>query len=324
MRPLVEQRRTGTSGGDPWVQTGGLKRAAKMVGDLRDRSPLRAKVGHGSMRSNSDSSVRTWWSRQREKPNKKLTPSALQWNYIQPQDPVTAFLVEDFVNIGWRLQRPRRCETAEIRRRTETARYRRHFEKISEVDSLKGRFMRDYVRLCSPALEKPDREALSLSLGETRKQLAQTSLGLEFLIGRIQPIARTVESCGFFSASAALTLIAACGEEDEEARSCVTLNQIFKVEMEKSKKAKAADKTTFEQNKLVLSELLKSKMHDMRVKKDIFRKLESTEEETYLASLVMPPTECSEKIHRAEAALERRLFRTLNYLLALQDVKLPR
>jgi len=25
------------------------------------------------------------------------------WNYIQPQDPVTALLVEDFVNTAWRL-----------------------------------------------------------------------------------------------------------------------------------------------------------------------------------------------------------------------------
>ena len=245
------------------------------------------------------------------------------WNHIQPRDPVTAFLVEDFVNTTWRLQRPRRCETAEIRRRTETARYRRYFEKISEVNSLKGRFMRDYVRLCSPPPEMSDREALSLSLGETRKQLAQKSLGLEFLMGLIQPIAETVESCGFFSASAALTLVAACGEEDEDAQYCVTLNQIFKVEMEKSKKAKTADKTTFDQNKLVLSKLLKSKIREMQVKTNIFRKLESVEEEAYFASLVMPPTECSEKIHRAEAALERRLFRTLNHLLALQGVKLP-
>ena len=186
------------------------------------------------------------------------------WNHIQPRDPVTAFLAEDFVNTAWRLQRPRRCETAEIRRRTETARYRRYFEKISEVNSLKGRFMRDYVRLCSPPPEMSDREALSLSLGETRKQLAQKSLGLEFLIGLIQPIARTVESRGFFSASAALTLVAACGEEDEDAQYCVTLNQIFKVEMEKSKKAKTADKTTFDQNKLVLSKLLKSKIRECR------------------------------------------------------------
>jgi hypothetical protein len=245
------------------------------------------------------------------------------WNYIQPQVPVTALLVEDFVNTGWRLQRPRRCETAEIRRRTETARYRRHFERISEVDSLKGRFMRDYVKLCSPALERADREALRLSLGETRKQLAQKSLGLEFLIGLIQPIAKTVESCGFFSASAALTLVAACGDGDEDAKWCVTLNQISKVELEKSKKAKEADKTTFEQNKLILSELLKSKMRHMQLNTDILRKLESAEEEAYLASLVMPPTECSEKIHRAEAALERRLFKTLNYLLALRGVELP-
>jgi hypothetical protein len=244
------------------------------------------------------------------------------WNYIQPQDPVTALLVNDFVNTVWRLQRPRRCETAEIRRRTDTARYRRHFDKISEVDSLKGRFMRDYVKLCSSGLERADREALSLSLGETRKHLAQTSLGLEFLIGLIQAIETTVEICGFFSASAALTLLAACGEEDECAQSCVTLNELFKREVEKSKKAKAADKTTLEQNKLVLSELLKSQIRDMRMKQNIFRKLESVEEEAYLASLVMPPAECSEKIHRAEAALERRFYKTLNYLLALQGVKL--
>ncbi len=58
--------------------------------------------------------------------------------------------------------------------------------------------MRDYVKLCSPPSEMVDREALSLSLGETRKQLAQTSLGLEFLIGLVQPIEKTVETWGFF------------------------------------------------------------------------------------------------------------------------------
>ena len=57
------------------------------------------------------------------------------WNHFKPQDPVTALLVEDFVNTGWRLQRPRRCETAEIRRRTETARYRRHFENSTAAQS---------------------------------------------------------------------------------------------------------------------------------------------------------------------------------------------
>jgi hypothetical protein len=224
------------------------------------------------------------------------------WSHIQPQDPVTALLVEDFVNTAWRLQRPRRCETAEIRRRMETARYRRHFEKISEVDSLKGRFMRDYVRLCSPAMKMPDREALILSLGETRKQLAQKSLGLDFLIGLVQPIEKTVETWGFFSASAAVTLLAACGEEDEEAKGCVALNKVFKSEVEKSKKAKKADKTTFEQNKLVLSELLKSRVREMRVKQDILRKLESVEEEAYLASLVMLPTVFRENPSRVGSA----------------------
>jgi hypothetical protein len=71
------------------------------------------------------------------------------WEYVEPQDPITALLVEDLVNNWLRLQRPRRCETAEIRRRTETARYRRHYAKISEADSLKGRFMRGIMSGCA-------------------------------------------------------------------------------------------------------------------------------------------------------------------------------
>jgi hypothetical protein len=68
---------------------------------------------------------------------------------------------------------------------------------------------------------------------------------------------------------------------------------------------------------------LTSKMRTMWAKEKVLQKMESAEEEAYLATLVMPPTECSEKIHRAEAALERRFFRILNYLLALQGVELP-
>jgi hypothetical protein len=55
----------------------------------------------------------------------------------------------------------------------------------------------------------------------------------------------------------------------------------------------------------------------------VLQKLESIEESAYLFSLVMPPAESSERIHRAEAALERRLFKTLDRLLAIQGVELP-
>jgi hypothetical protein len=73
----------------------------------------------------------------------------------------------------------------------------------------------------------------------------------------------------------------------------------------------------------MLSMRLKSKIDDMGVTKQIIEKMESSEEEAYLATLVMPSAECSEKIHRAEAALERRFFKILDRLLAIQGVELP-
>jgi hypothetical protein len=118
-------------------------------------------------------------------------------------------------------------------------------------------------------------------------------------------------------------LIHVCGVRDRVTKICLSLNQIAKKETEKFKNDDSAEKTTFEQTGQMLSMRLKSKIDDMGVTKQIIEKMESSEEEAYLATLVMPSAECSEKIHRAEAALERRFFKILDRLLAIQGVELP-
>ena len=249
---------------------------------------------------------------------------SMVWKQFQPQDVITAVLVREFAIAYWRLQRPRRCETAEIRRQRDTAGCRLRFEKISEVDSLKERFIHDFAALCSPTIAPTDPPALVLSLEDTRKQLEQKSLGLAFLIELLEGPRERVKEVGYLSPMDEKVLIHVCGVGDRVTKVCLMFNQIAKKEMEKLKKDKSADKTKFELTGQLLSMRLKGKIGYMRVTRKIIEQLESSEEEAYLATLVMPSAECSEKIHRAEAALERRFFKTLDRLLAIQGVEVPR
>jgi hypothetical protein len=97
---------------------------------------------------------------------------AMVWEQFKPEDIVIALLVEELATTFWRLQRPRRYETAEIRRQCDTARSRFLFEKISQVDSLRTRFLRDFAALCAPPPAPTDSPALVLSLEQN-----QTTIG---------------------------------------------------------------------------------------------------------------------------------------------------
>jgi len=237
---------------------------------------------------------------------------------FRPQDFLTVVLAELLATTIWRLRRPLRCETAEIRKQYATAGSRRSLEKISEAASLKGRFIRDFNALCATPLRSPDRSSLSLSLEETRKQLEQTSLGLEFLLEQVEPIKNAVDQDGYLSADAQWLLMSACGVGAILIIECITVSQIAEAQMEKlEKNNEEADRIAFEQWKKRLSALLKVRIQMMRAMKTEIEKLESREEEAYIASLAMLPAEVSEKIYRAETGHRRDLFKTLD---ALKDV----
>ena len=87
--------------------------------------------------------------------------------------------------------------------------------------------------------------------------------------------------------------------------------------MEKLHNDEEADKTTFEQNKRLLLDLLKSKIQTMRAMKRTVEELESIEEHNYPASLVIPPAEVLAKIGRVDARLRRNFYKTLEILIAV-------
>lgn len=241
------------------------------------------------------------------------------WNHFQPRDVVSEMLAGEIISTYWRLQRPRRCEAAEIRKQLITAPYRRLYQKMSEVGSLKSRFLANYaVRFSTSGSGAADPQGIRLSQEETRKQLEQSSLGLEFLIKRLKGVKDEASTRGYISLTSEVMLVDACGIEDEIAHACLVLNKNTYVELEKLKD-KRGDTTTFDESKQVLCGMLNSKIRDLHMMKNVIKQLESAEEKAHLATLVLPPAECLERIHRAEAAMERRFYRALNQLLALQN-----
>jgi hypothetical protein len=185
------------------------------------------------------------------------------WDYFQPQDVVTEMLLREATNTYWRLQRPRRCEAAEIRYRLDTAKFRRMYEKTSEVNSLKSRFIANYAtRYSSMGTEQTDQQAARLSQEATRKQLEQSSVGLEFLIKRVGYEKSEVEQNGFISQMSEAMLADVCGIEDGVATACLGLNKIANAEREKLKTDEKAGTITFDQNKRVFCMALDSIMQN--------------------------------------------------------------
>jgi hypothetical protein len=233
----------------------------------------------------------------------------------QLPDFLIAFLTGDLAKTIWGLQRLGAYQTAEIRKQCATARCRRGLEKLAEVDTLKARFIRDHDVLFAGAPLPADRVALRVSLETTRKQLEQTSMGIEFLIEQIEGIQKEIEREGYLPRLTLELLANVCGIGDEHIKYVNWANGLAETEMEKFKTAEEADKTTFEKYKPLLSDLLKSKLETMRAMKKVVNNLESAEEEDYLASLVMPPMEAVEKIGRADARLRRNFHKTLDTLM---------
>jgi hypothetical protein len=172
--------------------------------------------------------------------------------------------------------------------------------------------------------EQADAQAVRLSQEETRKQLEKSSLGLEFLIKHVGNVKSEVEENGFISQMSEAMLVDLRGIENETATACLGLNKIGNAERGKLKTDEKADTTTFDQNKQILCMALDSIIRNLNTLKTVIEPLESLEEKAYLATLVLPPTESLERIHRAEAAMERRFYKALNCLLAMQANQVPR
>jgi hypothetical protein len=100
------------------------------------------------------------------------------WDSVQP-DGALQELTDDLVANGWRRQRVRRSESAELRSRLENLEIHDTYLRSDEIESLKIRFyllLERYQALTyTPAA---DANEIVMDLENARSQLASTSLGL--------------------------------------------------------------------------------------------------------------------------------------------------
>jgi hypothetical protein len=246
---------------------------------------------------------------------------------FKPQDIAQEMLVEELLTSYWRLQRPRRCEAAEIRKQLETAAFRKTIERTAAVKTLKNRFYLDHLtELLQPHVKQFYLFAVDRSLEEARRALEGTSLGLEFLIERVEHLKKTLELSGYLPVNDETLLFHLCGLEDEHLHGFRGLNKLAKDELEKSKQRekgkkerdekrtadKNADFNHAELHKMVLMMMLDSHIRSLNHMKKQLELLETIEDKSLPASLTLLPPESQDRIQRAEAALERRFYRALD------------
>jgi hypothetical protein len=230
---------------------------------------------------------------------------------FESPDLTTAVLVEEFVTSYWRLARVRRCEAAEIKKRLNTAMWRLYFDRIVQVNAQKNRFLRHIVARrtaegCNPAV-------IAAAIEDARVELNKSAAGLQFLTDLIKEIEAAVKVRGYLTPTEEVTLGDVCGIGDDFVHFCVRLNTIAKAEMAKSGIDKKT--ATFETNKQIMLFNFTSEIRRRRIEAKILEQLETAENDAKLATFVLPPTDCAERIHRAEAALQRSCFKALDRLL---------
>jgi len=240
------------------------------------------------------------------------------WEQFDPRDATTAMLVEEVLNSYWRLSRARRCEAGEIRLRLETGRYRLQFDRIARADILKSIFIRNHVarHLSQTGTDQSDPKVITASIEDARVKLKKTAAGLEFLTKMIKSIKSGVEVLGYIDPKGVTMLVDVCGIEDEFVTHCMMLNKIAEAQMEIIKKDKNAF-NTFDLNKEVFLMGFDREIRRLVSMTKILERLEQTEDEAHLATLVLPASEAADRVHRAEAAHQRSLYRALDRLMAV-------
>jgi hypothetical protein len=242
---------------------------------------------------------------------------AAVWEQFEPQDATTGMLANEVVTSYWRLLRVRRCEAGEIIKRRNTATVRLYFDRLANVDALKRLFLRHRVarNTYRTASDQFEPAVITASIEDVRAELRASAAGLEFLTDIIKEVEAAVKARGYLTPMNEVQLIDACGVEDGFANSCVGLNKVAKVEMERADKDSKT--STFDVNKKIMLMRFASEIRFRMNMCDVLERLESEEDEAHLKTLVLPTEEVANRIHRAEAALERSYYKALDRLLAI-------
>jgi len=264
------------------------------------------------------------------------------WNLFQPTSALEEMLVADVVENRWRRQRVRRAESADLKNRFETLWIRDKLRRSDEIESLKVPFsdlLRKYL-LAVSSQPPQDTSTITAKLEEVRQQLAGTSLGVEFLIKRMESVDSEAQAKGQVSPEGLTMILACCGFGNELGQMCLQLNLINVMEFRKTSGAPANE--TDEQDRAkaketgkkgtgeegpeldkgmytqVLSAAIRVAIHKLKFRKKSLEYAEKWEAKTRSVASIFP-AEDSDHFLRAETTIERRMYRALVMLLALRS-----
>jgi hypothetical protein len=273
------------------------------------------------------------------------------WADVQPDGAVEEMLVHDYCVNWWGRQRVRRCQSADSENRLQSLQLHDSYLRSDEIEPLKIRFWLSLERYQATTESTPsgDLNEIVTELGNARSQVASTSLGLDFLIEKVNWIKEEAESTGQISVASEGTLRACAGLMNDFALFCRVMNRFNKRESAKAaeraqagqhfgtgqtKKTEPA-KTKGDQSggkreagewneaesRTMLVLTIESIAGELRFRKHLLEGIEKRQAKTRLAAAVLPADDICDRFSRAETAYDRRLYRALAALIAIKQAK---
>ena len=270
------------------------------------------------------------------------------WKSAQPEGALQEMLTDDLVANWWRRQRVRRSESAELRSRLENLEIQSTYLRSDEIEPLKIRFylLLERYRTTSTSTPVADINEIVTELEHARSQLASTSLGLEFLIERVNEVKGEAKSRGLLSDASLGTLRACVGLKNEFIPYLIGVNSINKTRSAKAAEAVRAgqcdagrqtkgvepvkgkpepsggEKETQDWNdadgRIMLVSVIESAAWPLQFRKKLMASIEKGQDKTRSAAAVVPTDSSFDRFSRAETAYDRRFYRALAALLTLK------
>jgi hypothetical protein len=240
----------------------------------------------------------------------------------------------------------RRSESAELRSRLENREINETYLRSDGIESLKIRFyllLARYQALThTPAA---DANEVIMDLENARGQLASSSLGLEFLINRVNDVKGEAKSTGLLSDASLRTLRACVGIMNDSIRYCIGVNSINKTQSAKAAEAarvgqrdggrqtkgvaakgkpepNGGEKETQERNeadgRIMLVSVIELAAGELQFRKKLMASMEEGQSKTRSAAAVVPTDSTCDRFSRAETAYDRRFYRALAALLTIK------
>jgi len=269
------------------------------------------------------------------------------WNSVKPDGAVEEMLTDDLVANWWRRQRVRRAESAELKSRLEQLEINNTYLRSDEIESLKIRFYllleRYQAMTHTPAA---DAKEIVTDLENARSRLASTSLGLEFLVDRVNEVKLEAKSTGLLSDASLGKLRACVGLMNDSILCCIGVNSANKIRSAKAAEAARAgqcdggrqtkrvepaegkpepsggEKETQDCNeaegRIMLDFAIESAAGPLRFRKKLVASIEKWQDKTRSEAAVVPTDSTCDRFSRAETAYDRRFYRALAALLTLK------